>query len=559
MIVRLFTSLLKKSSKTSIQVAIKTLISTISKKWQNAKRTHDIFVKYNDEWLGTSFCFVGDNECAPNDDGSFRDSSDRTKRRRTEEIREKYSHEELGFATQMSLRAEGKSNAAKVIKDVILGSPSKATRYRKSFEKQGEKLFSNDEALALLIDNNLSKNELDSESSLNLWSPTTPSNDLFIEKWKNDEDHPNISDTKRTYSREEFLHEAAATGGPNIGMRLRYKDRIKEKREDLASRKRYNGESKVIPLISTLCGQQDDEYQLGKNRSPSIGSNSSIQSDNELLRSHLERRNSSPYILNNSGMLKASLTIPVQTQNISHPYTVDEEIPFIEEVDNVKQQFTIGMLKAANGSPKKRNSSISESDSSVSSSFQATTGIMSYDSAVGSSFAISSPFQNTRISSPTVDQTIYSLPSSWTSSPPTSPDMNKIPINYIPDDVHCNMYQEANKKTLYTETSLNVVSTHEPIKNETLSPSISNIGHAVLKSKTQDFENLIKGKTVNNKYIDQEKKKYTKRRYTDSRHQTRHIPDAEDLEISSRNDTNQTGQSGAVYKRRELISSVPNN
>lgn len=157
--------------------AIKAIISSIRKKWQNAKRTYDVFVKYNNQWLDTSFCFVG-GECDSNDDGligaststndvqqtgrpvlPFKDSSDRTKRRKTEEIREKYSHEELGFATQMSLRAEGKSNAAKIVKDVTLGSPSKTTRYRKSFEKQPEKVFSNDEALALLIDNNLSKSQ----------------------------------------------------------------------------------------------------------------------------------------------------------------------------------------------------------------------------------------------------------------------------------------------------------------------------------------------------------------------------------------------------------------
>ena len=160
------------------KVAIKVLISTIRKKWQNAKRTHDVFVKYNDKWLGTSFCFTRDDERDTNDDGlidastssndvkqtgrslsSFRDSSDRTKRKRTEEIRRKYSHEELGFATQMSLQAEGKSNAAKVVKDVTLGSPSKAARYRKSCEKQPEQVFSNEEALALLIDNNLSKSQ----------------------------------------------------------------------------------------------------------------------------------------------------------------------------------------------------------------------------------------------------------------------------------------------------------------------------------------------------------------------------------------------------------------
>ena len=51
------------------KVAIKVLISTIRKKCQNAKRTHDVFVKYNDKWLATSFCFAEDDERESNDDG----------------------------------------------------------------------------------------------------------------------------------------------------------------------------------------------------------------------------------------------------------------------------------------------------------------------------------------------------------------------------------------------------------------------------------------------------------------------------------------------------------
>ena len=74
-------------------------------------------------------------------------------------------------------------------------------------------------------------------------------------------------------------------------------------------------------------------------------------------------------------------------------------------------------------------------------------------------------------------------------------------------------------------------------------------------------------------------KKYTKRRYTDSRHQTRHIPDAESLGSStpsrlsssilhhssitsttsgtSKNVTSTGSTSQPVWKRRELISSAP--
>lgn len=73
-----------------------------------------------------------------------------------------------------------------------------------------------------------------------------------------------------------------------------------------------------------------------------------------------------------------------------------------------------------------------------------------------------------------------------------------------------------------------------------------------------------------------ESKKYTKRRYTDSRHQTRHIPDSDTLAgkntvsvsssssvaISSASSAaagqNQRGGAAQpVWKRRELISSAP--
>lgn len=60
-----------------------------------------------------------------------------------------------------------------------------------------------------------SVDELDSESYSAPWTPTASSADVPIDG------SVDSSDQKRTYSREEFLHEAAATGGPNIGMRIR--------------------------------------------------------------------------------------------------------------------------------------------------------------------------------------------------------------------------------------------------------------------------------------------------------------------------------------------------
>lgn len=114
--------------------------------------------------------------------------------------------------------------------------------------------------------------------------------------------------------------------------------------------------------------------------------------------------------------------------------------------------------------------------------------------------------------------------------------------------------------------------------------SISSIGGAVMRSKTADIERMLRIKgTEASKFktttiqqpqqvpVQDDKKKYSKRRYTDSRHQTRHIPDSEALREDSSAGVGGTGGSdedaavirqrkskqGPVWKRRELIASDP--
>ncbi|KAJ4430054.1 hypothetical protein ANN_22262 [Periplaneta americana] len=72
---------------------------------------------------------------------SFSDSSERSKTRKTQGLRETVDTEELTFATQMKLRACGKPDASKVLKE-ITKSPKRATKYRKAYssslqEKEG--------------------------------------------------------------------------------------------------------------------------------------------------------------------------------------------------------------------------------------------------------------------------------------------------------------------------------------------------------------------------------------------------------------------------------------
>ncbi|KAJ4443298.1 hypothetical protein ANN_04966 [Periplaneta americana] len=73
---------------------------------------------------------------------SFRDSIERSKTRKTQGLRETVDTEELTFATQMKLRACGKPDASKVLKE-ITKSPKRATKYRKAYssslqEKRGQ-------------------------------------------------------------------------------------------------------------------------------------------------------------------------------------------------------------------------------------------------------------------------------------------------------------------------------------------------------------------------------------------------------------------------------------
>lgn len=110
---------------------------------------------------------------------------------------------------------------------------------------------------------------------------------------------------------------------------------------------------------------------------------------------------------------------------------------------------------------------------------------------------------------------------------------------------------------------------------------------AWFRSKTADIERMLQisrsdvdpttlQTSKNSTVTSSESKKYTKRRYTDSRHQTRHIPDADTLAgksplgvtstsaISSSSSASsavstqkQRVPAQPVWKRRELISSAP--
>lgn len=123
-------------------------------------------------------------------------------------------------------------------------------------------------------------------------------------------------------------------------------------------------------------------------------------------------------------------------------------------------------------------------------------------------------------------------------------------------------YNNSRSKTADIERMLHIGNRSDPIS--------ANLQH----SKTTTATTTMSSTTSS------ENKKYTKRRYTDSRHQTRHIPDLDTLGgkattmtvtssmtissttssssvMATQNQRASTGGVQPVWKRRELISSAP--
>lgn len=100
--------------------------------------------------------------------------------------------------------------------------------------------------------------------------------------------------------------------------------------------------------------------------------------------------------------------------------------------------------------------------------------------------------------------------------------------------------------------------------DRTITTSISSIGGAVLRSKTEDIERMIRLQNVTKQTkkvvaVSEEDKK-SKRRYADTRHQARIIPvttETTDSQPGSSSPRSSEQRRSGVWKRRELISSEP--
>lgn len=141
------------------------LFNQMRTRWQQAHRKSCVFFKNNGEWLSKQVCFAAPTDTVVTSPGNtggrpsleFTMSSERSKRRKTQDIRTSFNSVELAYATQMSLRSSGQSDAAKVIKDVTMTSPLRASKYRKAYSATDEITLSEEAALSAMIEYKFSK------------------------------------------------------------------------------------------------------------------------------------------------------------------------------------------------------------------------------------------------------------------------------------------------------------------------------------------------------------------------------------------------------------------
>ncbi|CAH1099849.1 unnamed protein product, partial [Psylliodes chrysocephalus] len=92
---------------------------------------------------------------------SFEESSERTKRRKIEQLRSEAGNAEITYALKMNLRAEGKHDAVKILGEALEASPNRAAKMLHAWQESHRKpiKYTSDESLSLMIEAKLTKHQ----------------------------------------------------------------------------------------------------------------------------------------------------------------------------------------------------------------------------------------------------------------------------------------------------------------------------------------------------------------------------------------------------------------
>ncbi|CAG9558530.1 unnamed protein product [Danaus chrysippus] len=130
--------------------------SDLKKRWVSCNYIEDRFMKKNERWLSNSIPVHTwkQNTKPGRPSKDFQELTDRSKRRKTKQLREEVPVEVLTFAASVSQNVSGNAAASKLIKDAT-SSPTRAKRYRKVINTTQEpkiKKYTSDEALRIFIE-----------------------------------------------------------------------------------------------------------------------------------------------------------------------------------------------------------------------------------------------------------------------------------------------------------------------------------------------------------------------------------------------------------------------
>lgn len=134
--------------------------SEIRKRWSKAHSIFEKFISSNDSWLEGTFEIPTTTQNKPGRPAkTFSECSERTKRRKTEEVRSTVSEEVIVHAAQVILQTGGKRNASSVLKD-ITNSPTSASECKKRHSKSKElEPLTPREALRMYVEADLTRRQ----------------------------------------------------------------------------------------------------------------------------------------------------------------------------------------------------------------------------------------------------------------------------------------------------------------------------------------------------------------------------------------------------------------
>lgn len=135
----------------------KNFITDFKSRFNKSNQKHERFLINNKEWLDASISFVPPPKKAGRKELSFEDCDEKTKSKKTKNIRDSTPLSVLTHATQMSLRASGRVEASKLVKEITTSTPTRAENYRKSFKRTTSQQLTAEEALSVLIEAKLSR------------------------------------------------------------------------------------------------------------------------------------------------------------------------------------------------------------------------------------------------------------------------------------------------------------------------------------------------------------------------------------------------------------------